>query len=330
MIPTTEVMQVRIPMITRYWSILFGLALAGCGADSPNYQRDAANPLHAQLSGENAFVHVKAMVEMGPRPAASRALEKNRVYLEKQLAALGWDSQRQDFEAETPIGPVKFSNLRARFAGSGEKPANSAIWQRRAWILVGSHYDTKRFTGIRFVGANDGASSTGLLLEMARVAATRPEFARHLELVFFDGEEAFERFDEKDGLYGSRHYARKLVRRLDDQKRPRYVVILDMVGEKKLSITIPADTPKHLANTLREAADELGTRQYFGVWTTTITDDHIPFRDEGIDAIDIIDFDYRPWHTAKDTLDQISPRSLEIVGQTTIVFLEKLLSKRGE
>ncbi|MEM1294992.1 MAG: M28 family peptidase [Verrucomicrobiota bacterium] len=303
------------------------LLLGSCNSDDPNYKPDPSDPLHAKVSGARAYAHVEAMVAMGPRPSGSQAIERNRVFLEAELNSVGWETQRQDFEAETPIGPIKFSNIRARFIGSKD-PAK--LWNRRAYILVGSHYDTKRYTNIRFVGANDAGSSTGLLLEMARAAASRPEFAEHLELIFFDGEEAFENFDEKDGLYGSRHYARKLVRRLDDQLRPQYVVILDMVGEKKLSITLPADTPKFLADTLREAADELGTRRYFGVWPTSITDDHIPFRDEGIAAIDIIDFDFKAWHTAKDTMDQVSAESLEIVGQTSMLFLEKLLTKPPE
>tara|TARA_R110002096_G_scaffold4493_10_gene20846 strand:- start:14526 stop:15476 length:951 start_codon:yes stop_codon:yes gene_type:complete len=307
--------------------ILGALSLVSCTPDGPNYQPDPANPLHAGLSGEKAYAHVEAMVAMGPRPAGSQALEKNRVYLENELRAAGWEPQRQDFEAETPIGPIQFSNIRARFPDSQE---SSHLWDRRAYLLVGSHYDTKRYTNIHFVGANDAGSSTGLLLEMARVAASEPEFAKHLELVFFDGEEAFVNFDEKDGLYGSRHYARNLIRRLDPQLRPEYVVVLDMVGETKLSITLPADTPKFLANTLRSAADELGTRRYFGVWPTSITDDHIPFRDEGIAAIDIIDFDFKAWHTAKDTLDHVSAQSLEIVGQTSIRFLEKLLTEPPE
>lgn len=307
--------------------VLIVLLLGSCNSDDPNYKPDPSDPLHAKVSGARAYAHVEAMVAMGPRPSGSQAIERNRVFLEAELNSVGWETQRQDFEAETPIGPIKFSNIRARFIGSKD-PAK--LWNRRAYILVGSHYDTKRYTNIRFVGANDAGSSTGLLLEMARAAASRPEFAEHLELIFFDGEEAFENFDEKDGLYGSRHYARKLVRRLDDQLRPQYVVILDMVGEKKLSITLPADTPKFLADTLREAADELGTRRYFGVWPTSITDDHIPFRDEGIAAIDIIDFDFKAWHTAKDTMDQVSAESLEIVGQTSMLFLEKLLSKPPE
>ncbi len=303
------------------------LALIGCGSDQPIYQRDSANPLHPEISGEKAYEHVVAMVEMGPRPAGSRALERNRVYLEEQLAAVGWETERQAFEAETPIGPIQFCNIRARFPVPNE---GVGTWDRRAYILVGSHFDTKLYTNFRFVGANDAGSSTGLLLEIARVAAMRPEFARELELVFFDGEEAIKDFDEMDGLYGSRHYARKRIRRLDENLRPQYVVILDMVGDKNLGITLPADTPRKLARQLREAADELGTRQYFGVWTSSILDDHVPFQNEGIDSIDIIDFDYKPWHTPRDTLDQVSAESLEIVGETSVVFLEKLLSEPSE
>lgn len=308
-------------------SLLAVLPLVSCTSDRPSYRPNPADPLHADVSGKKAYAHVEAMVAMGPRPSGSQAIERNWVYLEKELKSVGWETKRQDFEAETPIGPIQFSNIRARFVGSGTP---EKLWDRRAYILVGSHYDTKRYTNFRFVGANDAGSSTGLLLEMARVAASRPDFAENFELIFFDGEEAIVDFDENDGIYGSRHYARKLIRRMDTRMRPQYVVILDMVGEKKLSITLPADTPKFLANTLREAADELGTRRYFGVWPTNILDDHVPFQDEGIAAIDIIDFDFKAWHTAKDTMDQVSAESLEIVGQTSMRFLELLLTKPPE
>ena len=302
--------------------LLIGLLALISGESRPNYRYDDKNPLHAHFSGQRAFEHVRAMVEIGPRPSGSKAIERNRVYLEKELAKLGWLTERQNFTDDTPLGKIDFVNLRARF-GSGDESAK--VWKRRAFVLVGSHYDTKRFREIRFVGANDAGSSTGALLELARIAAKEPAFAQHLELVFFDGEEAIEKFSDIDGLYGSRFYARTIIRPQKQSERPQAVVILDMVGEKDLTIRVPVDTPEHLGDALNKSAAELGFSKHFGVWRTKITDDHVPFMNEGVDAIDLIDFDYQAWHTSRDTLDKLDPRSLEITGQTTILLIGKHL-----
>src|SRR5256886_16497580 len=155
-----------------------------------------------EFSGEKAFGHVQRLVDFGPRPAGSTAIEKSRDYIEDQLRRSGWQVTRQAFSDDTPRGKLQFVNLIAQFSGQG-KPASPLF-------LLCSHYDTKMFDAIRFVGANDGGSSTGLLLELARVIGQHPNMARKIELVFFDGEEAFEQFSQTDGLYGSRYFARQL------------------------------------------------------------------------------------------------------------------------
>lgn len=305
--------------------------LAACGGDgSTQYQYDPTAAVHPAFSGDHAYEHVQKLVEFGPRPAGSNALEKSRVYIEEQLKELGWEVIRQSFTDKAPNGAsIDFVNLRARFGN----PDDVTFWDQKRAILLGSHYDTKRFKDIEFVGANDGGSSTGALIEIARAAAKKPDFAEQIELVFFDGEEAFERsITPTDGLYGSRHYALNITRRQKDlELRPEAVVILDMVGEKDLSIRLPSDTPPHLAKALFAAAEELGQRDKFGLWSTKITDDHVPFQNEGVPAIDLIDFDFRAWHTSRDKMDQISADSLQISGQTTLLFIEKyLLGGAGE
>src|SRR5438094_7810090 len=160
-------------------------------------------PLWENFSGEKAFAHVQHLVDLGPRPAGSEALEKSRLYIIEQLKSAGWTVARSEFSDQTPRGKVTFVNLIARF-GTGEK-------KEAAQFLLCSHYDTKTFDTIRFVGANDGGSSTGLLIEMARVLGQHPNLAAKVELVFFDGEEAYENFSETDGLYGSRYFARQLT-----------------------------------------------------------------------------------------------------------------------
>jgi len=299
--------------------VCFGAACRPGGLD---YQYTEERAVHPHFSAENAYRHVEAQVALGPRPSGSRAIRRTADYLVGELEDHGWLVKRQSFEDRTPIGTLPFTNLRARFPL--ENPSKSP-WERPVAVLVGSHYDTKYFTDVRFVGANDGGSSTGILLEMARVIAARPALARQLELIFFDGEEAIESFSATDGLYGSRHYARTITRRQPTGNRPRAVVILDLLGEKDLNVQVPSDTPRHLRQALFTAADELGYGSYFGVYPSPITDDHVPFQNEGIPAIDIIDLDFRAWHTSRDTLEQVDPRSLEITGRTSLLFLEKYL-----
>jgi hypothetical protein len=292
------------------------------------YQFDPAKPAHREFSGEKALAHARALVAFGPRPAGSGALEKSRVYLEEQLKSSGWEVDRtsQKFTAYTPRGNIEFANIRARFPVAG-----SDTWKRTAAVLIGSHYDTKLFTNFDFVGANDGASSSAALLEMARVLSAHPDLAQFVELVFFDGEEAVVDYSVNpgsglpdDGLYGSRHYAKSL-RGLPDAQRPLALLLLDMIGDKNLNVKIPANgTPELKAKILR-AAEDLSASQHFSASNMDIIDDHVPFLRSGIAAVDVIDLDYPAWHTSLDTMEQISAASIEIVGRTTLLALEKYI-----
>ena len=269
-------------------------------------------PLWENFSGEKAFAHVQHLVELGPRPAGSEALEKSRLYIIEQLKSAGWTVARSEFSDQTPRGKVAFVNLIARFGTSEKKEA--------AQFLLCSHYDTKTFDTIRFVGANDGGSSTGLLIEMARVLALSPALAAKIELLFFDGEEAFENFTATDGLYGSRHFAQEL-RDSGKAKSVRGGILFDMIGDKSLDVTLPSDSPADLTRNIFAAADALGQRAHFTYLDRGMTDDHTPLNEIGIPVIDLIDFDFPPWHTAGDTLDKISAESLEIVGRVALYDL---------
>ncbi len=270
-----------------------------------------------EFSGEKAFAQVQRLVDFGPRPAGSKAVEKSRDYIEDQLRRSGWQVTRQAFSDDSPQGKIQFVNLIARF--SGEKKAASPSF------LLCSHYDTKMFDAIRFVGANDGGSSTGLLLELARVIGQHPNLARKVELVFFDGEEAFVRFSETDGLYGSRYFAKQLQR--DGAKQFRAGILFDMVGDRSLDITLPADSPPEMARDIFAAAEALKSRSYFTYLDRAMTDDHTPLNAIGIPVIDIIDFDFPWWHTADDTIDKISAQSLQIVGSVALYYLSELALK---
>ena len=269
-------------------------------------------PLWENFSGEKAFAHVRHLVDLGPRPAGSEALEKSRLYIIEQLKSAGWTVARSEFSDQTPRGKMTFVNLIARFGTSEKKEA--------AQFLLCSHYDTKTFDTIRFVGANDGGSSTGLLIEMARVLAMSPALAAKIELLFFDGEEAFENFTATDGLYGSRHFAQEL-RASGKAKSVRGGILFDMIGDKSLDVTLPPDSPAGLTRNIFAAADALGQRTHFTYLSGGMTDDHTPLNEIGIPVIDLIDFDFPPWHTAGDTVDKISAESLEIVGRVALYDL---------
>jgi Zn-dependent M28 family amino/carboxypeptidase len=191
--------------------------------------------------------------------------------------------------------------------------------------LLCSHYDTKLFDAIRFVGANDGGSSTGLLLELARVIGQEPNLAKQIELVFFDGEEAYENFSETDGLYGSRYFAKQL--KGDGAKQFRRGILFDMIGDRSLGITLPPDSPSAMARDIFAAAEALKLRNYFSYMDRNLIDDHAPLNSAGVSTIDIIDFDYPWWHTADDTLDKISAQSLQITGSVALYDLSELALK---
>lgn len=322
--------------------------MTACGE---NQSFDSEKAVFSQVSGENAFEHVKKLVSFGPRPAGSEALEKSRQYIEAELNKHGWQVKRQTFKTKTPDGPVEFTNLIVRFGKEGDEK----LFKTPGKGLLCSHYDTKIFQGFEFVGANDGGSSTGLLIELAGVLAGRPEIAKDIELVFFDGEESFgTSITKTDGLYGSKFYAKGLVV-VPERKRPRWGVLLDMVGDRDLKIRagvqIPGvelrampikDQPEHKVDSvavrasldkmtgwLLESAEELGHRSKIGISPNYITDDHVPLNvAAGIPVIDLIDFDFDYWHTPGDTLDKISAESLEITGKVTLLMVEKYLMSR--
>jgi hypothetical protein len=285
--------------------------------------------LWEQFSGEKAFEEVARQVAFGPRPSGSTALEKARGHITETLKAHRWEVERQEFD-DTPVpgrGSIHFVNIVARFSAKGTLPAR----RDTQLAIVASHYDTKRMDGMNFVGANDGGSSTGALLELARVLAAAPALAERVELVFFDGEEAIVHFgsaeEGPDGLAGSRHYARAL-RDAGRAAQFRFAIVWDMIGDKDLTVTLPNDTPATLAEPLLNAARQLGVRKNFGYFREQILDDHEPLRRIAhIPAMDIIDFDYTPWHTSGDTLDKLSAESIQTVGRVTLALLVQELPK---
>jgi len=259
-----------------------------------------------RVDGAAALRHVERLVAIGPRVAGSPGGERARAYIVGELRRIGVEAEVQSFEAATPHGRLRMANLIARLPG------------RRAEVIVlAGHYDTKLFNSFRFVGANDGGSSAGLLIELARRLAKAPrEYT--LWIVWFDGEEARETWTTTDSLYGSRYLAAELERA---GRLPQALVLLDMIGDRDLNIRRDTYSTPWLTDILWASAARLGHARYFSNDPMPVEDDHAPFLKAGVPAALLIDFDYPPWHTADDTLDKVSSRSLAVVGDVVLEAL---------
>src|SRR5438477_788670 len=281
-------------------------------------RKASSERIWTQFSGEKALAHVQHLVDFGPRPAGSEAIEKSRAYIKEQLKSFGWTVTEQAFTDQTPRGPVQFVNLVAT-SGNGLKV--------NPLFLLCGHYDTKIFDAFRFVGANDGGSSTGVLLEVARVLAKQPRLAEKVQLVFFDGEEAVENFSNTDGIYGSRHFAHELADN-GSAKSFRGGILFDMIGDRSLKVTLPPNSPPNITRDIFASAEAVNLRNYFTYFDQDVTDDHAPLNAIGIPVIDLIDFRFSYWHTAEDTIDKLSPQSLQIVGSVALYYLSEFAPKR--
>ena len=298
---------------------LFSAALGAAGAAGP-----------AAFDGTRALRDIERLVAIGPRPPGSAALARARAYFEGELRAAGWRVREQPFTAQTPNGPIRMVNVIAEWPG------------RRAEVLaVAGHYDTKVFTAFRFVGANDGGSSTALVLELGRALAPRyraapPAYTRWL--CFFDGEEAQVSWSSTDSLYGSRAMVAAL-RASGELARLRALVLVDMVGDRDLAIRRETRSTPWLTDLIWTTARRLGHGAAFPDGHQSVEDDHAPFLDAGVAATVLIDFDFggapgenRYWHTPEDTLDKVSAESLATVGTVVVESLPAIdaeLDRRG-
>ena len=276
----------------------------------------APAPPPPAFDGARAFEDLRRLVEMGPRPAGSPALEKTRNYIRTELAAAGLKVEEQPFDAKTPLGVVRMVNLRATLPG----PSIGA-GQSRGRLVIGGHYDTKLVKEFRFVGASDAGSSAAFLLEMARALKGRAN-ALPIELLFLDGEEAVVDWNlpnTQDHTYGSRYYVEQL-KKSGTVKDVRAFILVDMIGDKNLGIRREQNSTGWLKDTIWTAAKRLGHAAFLDE-ETPIEDDHLEFLAAGIPSVDIIDLDYPAWHTADDTLEAVSPSSLQIVGEVLLAAL---------
>ncbi|MBK5290829.1 MAG: M28 family peptidase [Acidobacteriia bacterium] len=272
----------------------------------------------AEFSGERALQYTRAIVAFGPRPPRSEAISKSRAYIKAQLKASGCQIVEDPFTASTPLGPIPMENIIARFPGTSGQA-----------IAFTGHYDTKLMPGAGFVGANDGGSSTGLLLEMAHALARTPR-KHDVYLVWFDGEEALVRWSDTDGLHGSRHLARRWQKD-GTLARLQALINVDMIGDRDLGIVLETNSSSPLRSLIWRTAAELGYGRHFLSLPGAIEDDHMPFVRLGVNACDLIDFDYGPensyWHTPADTIDKLSPASFAVVGRVLLGVLRRLESR---
>jgi len=281
-------------------ALLFLLAAAMPGAD---------------FSGTTALEYTRKAVAFGARPPGSDANKKLQAYIESQLKMLHCQVSFDAFTAPTPVGPVAMRNIIAKFPGASG----------RALVITG-HFDTRPMPGRNFVGANDGGSSAGFLLELAQAINTAPH-SSEIDLVWLDGEEAFGDWSATNGTYGSRHLADKWSQD-GTLGRIRALINIDMIGDKDLDVLWDANSTPALLRFVWNTADDLGYGKYFLRSPAGIEDDHLPFVQRGVAALDLIDFDYGPnnqyWHNEQDTMDKLSAHSLEVVGKVLMAVIAKL------
>lgn len=262
------------------------------------------------FNGSRAFDDIAYQLSLGPRIPGSQGHEKIVSWISNTLPQSGWDVEIQ----KGNLSGQDVENIIGK-KGSGTK-----------WIILGAHYDTREFADHDpdpasqkepVPGANDGASGVAVLMELARVLPAPPE--TRVWLVFFDSEDQGN-IGKNDWIMGSRYFAQQLVKNED---RPDAVVILDMIGDKDLNIYQEKNSDQTLTAEIWQAAASLGFKEFFIPQDKhSMLDDHTPFIQAGIPAVDIIDFDDPQWHTTSDNLDNVSPESLQVVGDTIMLWLK--------
>jgi hypothetical protein len=271
------------------------------------------------FDGKRAYDLVAKQVAFGPRPSGSPAIALLQSFLDSELKSYGCAVEADNFNADTPAGRVPMKNLLVKIPG--EKPGV---------ILLATHYDTKRLDN--FVGADDGGSSTGVMLELARNRCQKPgqfAFRYSVWIAFFDGEEAVrQQWQDPDNRYGSRQMAAKLAAS-GDLKKIRALILADIVGGRNLRIQRESDSTKEVTDLIWSTAARLGYSNIFVNEDYPVTDDHGSFLKRGVPASDVIALNSAAgyWHTPQDTMDKISAKSLAIVGHVLLESVNQLQSK---
>lgn len=265
--------------------------------------------------GTHAFNLTKELVAIGPRPSGSTSLQKARDWIRSTAEGLGYGVEVDSFDAKTPIGTIEMKNLSYRIPGRSSAER----------VLLLAHYESKRFAGFDFVGANDSASSVGLLLALSKEIQNR-KYPFETEVVFVDGEEALVRWSSTDGLYGSKHLASGLA----SGKPVRGAIVIDMISDFDLLLVRDANVDVKLMKTLEQVLAARGWSALLDAKPMLIDDDHTPLIARGIPTYHLMDFTFGGkespgtyWHTPEDTIDKVSVVSLSVVGEVLLDLLGK-------
>ena len=295
------------------------------GMSTATRQPSVTPPDVVAFNGERAMDHVRKQIDFGPRPPDTPQLAKTRAYIANELKSYGLNVSLEEFNAATPQGEKKMANI------VGEIPGET-----KTVILITSHYDTKYYKDMQFVGANDPASSVATLLEIGRVLGSQKQKPKvTYRLVFFDGEEAFcEGWDEcgsegyPDNTYGSRHYVSQLTAR-KELANIGAMILLDMMGYKNLELGRDPSSTRWLQDIIWQTGRELGYDKIFVDREEGVGgDDHEAFLQAGVPAVDLIQLtSYPHWHKADDTADKVSAQSMKIVGETVLASLPKIVER---
>ncbi len=302
------------------------LSLAACGNSNPA-ATNAASGASSQAAaipsapapattggfdGARAYQHVAQLSSIGPHSPGTEGIRHAQAYILSQLKSYGCAVDEQDFHASTLIGDVAMKNIIVKIPS-----------ENKHIILYATHYDSKKLDN--FVGADDGGSSTGVLLELSRLLCARKN-PETIWLAFFDGEEAFGEWSATDGTFGSRELAASLA--LSGQLSfVRAMILVDMVGPGNLVIKRETSSTALLTDIIWSTAARLGYAKNFVNDGEAVEDDHDPFLERDVPAVDLIDLDVPYWHTTRDTLDKVDARSLAIVGHVLIESLPEIEKK---
>jgi glutaminyl-peptide cyclotransferase len=313
-------------MMKQWIPLLLALSLVACAQKpAPNKTAAAQQPAPKQaeaaqqtkpserINAARTMKYIRDIVAFGRRAPGSVGMKKQQAYIRQQLK--GDRLEEDTFTADTPAGKFQLTNVIAKYPGTTDQV-----------IVIASHYDTN-YSLKDYVGANDGASSTAMLLELANHLRGQKLTGPSVWLVWFDGEEAFKEWSDTDSLYGSRHLAAKW-KADGTAKRIKAFILLDMIGDSELNIDWDENSTPWLRDMMLQSATKLTTRSHFFERQTVIDDDHVPFLKIGVPVLDIIDLNYGYdnvfHHTSEDTIEKLSPKSLQIVGDVVLDMLRQL------
>lgn len=277
----------------------------------------AAALVFAPADAQVAYKAAKSLVdECTPRDAGTPQAMRAAQHILDAVSSTGADARLDRFLAETPKGPRWFVNVESEYVSNRDA----------GWIVLVSHYDTKPGTGCP--GANDGASTSGLLVSLSGVLFDQRPRGANVLMIWTDGEECMSEYGENDGLWGSRHAAEKLK---ESGRKVTGVVCLDMLGDKDLKVTIPRNTSPGFRRGVLKLAKAIGLGDKVASSEEMVKDDHVPFLSAGFKAIDLIDFEYGSapgvndyWHTTQDTMDKVSGDSLLVAGRLAVAIIDGL------